>query len=57
VIIVTTADRVDSITYRSWAPTAVIAGENEDYVGRHRTTGRRAMSMRAMFHIARHRRH
>jgi hypothetical protein len=51
VIIVTTADRVDPVSYRSWAPTVVA---DEVYVGKHRRPGSKTFSLHRMFYTARH---
>jgi hypothetical protein len=60
VINVTTADRIDPAGYRAWAPPADVVGSaaDDDYVGKHRRPGGRALSLRRMFYMARHlRRH
>jgi hypothetical protein len=55
VIVVTTADRIDALLERGWAPTTVRV--ERGYVGRHRMTGFRvALTMQRLFYIARHRR-
>ncbi|MEP7020259.1 MAG: hypothetical protein ABI808_06380 [Pseudonocardiales bacterium] len=48
----TTADRIDPI-YRSWAPTVVVADQDE-YLGKHRRPGMRTFSLYRMFYSARH---
>lgn len=51
----TTADRVDPVGYRSWAPPATLP-EQGAYTGRHRGIGRRSwFAVRRMFYAARHR--
>jgi hypothetical protein len=52
VIIVTTADRVDAINHRPWAPATVVV--DDGYVGRHRKPAIRWFSLRRMFYVARH---
>jgi hypothetical protein len=55
VIVVTTADRVDSLLDHAWAPETVAAAGA--YTGRHRLAGFRvAFTVRRMFYIAKHRR-
>lgn len=52
-MIVTTADRIDQIGYRSWAPSVAVADE-DSYVGRHRQPGRHSFTLHRMFYAARH---
>jgi hypothetical protein len=52
VVHVTTADRIDPV-HRAWAPTVVVADE-EQYLGKHRRPGARRFSLRRMFYAARH---
>jgi hypothetical protein len=52
VFIVTTADRVDSVGYRAWAPPVAIP--DDDYVGKHRGAGGKSLSLHRMFYRARH---
>jgi hypothetical protein len=49
----TTADRVDPIRYRPWAPTSVVVPDDQ-YVGKHRKPGGRSFSLRRMLYVARH---
>jgi hypothetical protein len=51
VIVVTTADRVDPVGYRTWTPTVVA---DDDYVGRHRRPGGKSFSLHRLFYSARH---
>jgi hypothetical protein len=63
VINVTTADRIDPVGYRAWAPPAgatdgATDGVDSDYIGKHRRPGGRSLSLHRMFYTARHlRRH
>ncbi|MFN2517639.1 MAG: hypothetical protein ABR604_01155 [Jatrophihabitantaceae bacterium] len=49
----TTADRIDPIGYRAWAPTIAVAGP-ETYVGKHRRPGGKSFSLHRMLYAARH---
>jgi len=49
---VTTADRIQSLGYRVWAPTS--AATDTRYVGKHRTFGRAALSLQRLLYVARH---
>lgn len=52
----TTADRIDPVGYRAWAPPAATTDDatDEEYVGKHRRPGGRMLSLRRMFYRARH---
>ncbi len=51
-----TIERVEP-AYTAWSPTAAgIATEGDEYVGRHRKTGARALSVVRMFYRGKHRR-
>lgn len=52
----TTADRIDPVGYRAWAPPAdaIDSATDEDYVGKHRRPGGRSLSLRRIFYTARH---
>jgi hypothetical protein len=52
VFIVTTADRVDPVGYRAWAPPMAIA--EGEYAGKHRRSGGKTFSLHRMFYTARH---
>jgi len=57
VIIMTTADRIDPVSYRVWMPSSappVVAADEETYVGKHRRPGSKSFSLHRMFHTARH---
>jgi hypothetical protein len=57
VIIMTTADRIDSVGYRAWTPSSappVVAADEETYVGKHRRPGSKSFSLHRMFYTARH---
>lgn len=47
----TTADRIDPVGYRAWAPVSVA---DKDYIGKHRRPGIRTLSLHRMFYTARH---
>jgi hypothetical protein len=49
---VTTADRVDPVGYRAWAPPMAVA--DSDYAGKHRRPGGKTFSLHRMFYTARH---
>jgi hypothetical protein len=44
-------ERIEPIGYR-WAPPVTVP--DEGYAGRHRTAGRRRLSVLALFYVARH---
>jgi hypothetical protein len=55
VIVVTTADRVDTLLDTAWAPETVTTPGG--YVGRHRLAGFRVrLTVHRMFYLAKHRR-
>ena len=54
----TTADRIDPLGYRSWAPSqSAVLDDSADsaYAGKHRRPGMRSFSLLRMFYTPRHR--
>ena len=52
-----TLDRIEP-AYTAWSPAASGLGvtDDDEYVGRHRKPAARALSVRRLFYVARHRR-
>ena len=51
----TTADRIDPLGYRSWAPAQSAVLDEQTYTGKHRRPGIRSFSPLRMFYSPRHR--
>ena len=52
----TTADRIDPLGYRSWAPSqSAVLDDDAAYAGKHRRPGVRSFSLLRMFYSPRHR--